>query len=137
MKFFENSYPLDVKKVHHYRLALIVAIWIFLFLFFAEPFKIDRFSFIKKLWTLPLYGIIQSGSYLAALPYQNKIVFLHKGWRLRIEIVFFGIVIFFAWLCNYVFYLFFVPPHETPFSFIVLARFHFYQAWVLFYRFSS
>jgi len=123
---FDRKYPLDLKKNHHYVMAGTVALWIFLFLFFAEPFKIDRFSFVKKLWALPIYGLIQAAAYLAALPYQNAIVFTQKKkWTLGNEIVYFALVTLVAWLSNYGFYIFFVTSHENTYSFLDHARFHF------------
>ena len=126
VSIFGQKYPLDLKKNHHYVLAFTVAIWIFLFLFFAEPFKIDRFSLAKKLWALPIYGCIQAGAYLAALPYQNSIVFSKKRkWSLGNEIWYFGLVTVVAWLSNYIFYLFFVTSHENTYSFWDHAKYHF------------
>jgi hypothetical protein len=126
VRILNSKYPLDIKKKHHLFLALLVAFWIFLFLFFAEPFKIDRFTLAKKLWTLPIYGLIQASAYLIVLPYQNNIIFnLKKKWSVKNEVIYFVLVTIAAWIANYAFYIFFVTSHENTYSFIDHAKYHF------------
>lgn len=83
------KYPFDPSIKHHLLIALGLALWIFLFLYFTEPMDVNEFSSKEKLIYLPLYGLIVAVSYLCFLPFQN---WLYKKsqlqWKLAHEFVF-------------------------------------------------
>lgn len=121
----DRTYPINTHKKQQYLFLLVLALWVFLFLFFAEPFKIHKFSLTKKLWALPIYGIIQSFCVYLALGYQNKV--LRKGslWTLKNELLFILLAIGISWIINFSFYRLFVTSGENTYSFLAHARFHF------------
>ena len=83
------NYPFDPKLKHHIIIGLLLAIWIFVFLYFTEPLDVDEFGDTEKLIYLPGYGIIGGISYLLFLPLQYKILpYKIKKWTIAKEIVF-------------------------------------------------
>ncbi|WP_336129068.1 LytTR family DNA-binding domain-containing protein [Mesoflavibacter sp. CH_XMU1422-2] len=83
------KYPFDPKLKHHVIIGLLLAIWIFVFLYFTEPLDVDEFGDTEKLIYLPGYGIIGGISYLLFLPLQYKILpYKIKKWTIAKEIVF-------------------------------------------------
>lgn len=83
------NYPFDPKLKHHVIIGLLLAIWIFVFLYFTEPLDVDEFGDTEKLIYLPGYGIIGGISYLLFLPLQYKILpYKIKKWTIAKEIVF-------------------------------------------------
>ncbi len=115
-------YPASKNIRNHYLMAAALAFWIFIFLFFAEPFKIDRFTTAKKLWTLPIYGIIQGICYSIPLWYQQRILKRKDSWMLKNEILFLVFVCLLAIVFNYIFYRFFVTAHVNTYSFFDQVR---------------
>ncbi|PQJ80001.1 LytTR family DNA-binding domain-containing protein [Polaribacter porphyrae] len=112
-----QPYPVHKNLKVHFLIAVFLSFWIFIFLFFAEPFKIDRFSTIKKLWALPIYGLIQCICYCIPLWYQKKVLKNNSYWKLKNEIFFFLLVSGLAIVLNYIFYRFFVTAHVNTYSF--------------------
>lgn len=83
------NYPFDPKLKHHIIIGLLLAIWIFVFLYFTEPLDVDEFGDTEKLIYLPGYGIIGGISYLLFLPLQYKLLpYKIKKWTIAKEIVF-------------------------------------------------
>jgi len=83
------KYPFDPKLKHHVIIGLLLAIWIFVFLYFTEPLDVDEFGDTEKLIYLPGYGIIGGISYLLFLPLQYKLLaYKIKKWTIAKEIVF-------------------------------------------------
>ncbi|APY07119.1 transcriptional regulator [Winogradskyella sp. J14-2] len=85
----KTPYPFDPSLKHHAIIGLLLALWIFVFLFFSEPLDVNQFSFKEKLTYLPGYGMVGGFCYLIFLPFQR---FLHKSlyscWTILNEIVF-------------------------------------------------
>ncbi|OEJ99810.1 LytTR family DNA-binding domain-containing protein [Roseivirga misakiensis] len=71
----KRKYPFDPSIKHHFIVALGLAIWVFIFLFFTEPLDVNEFGPQEKLIYMPLYGVFTSLCYLATLPFQ---VWLYK-----------------------------------------------------------
>jgi len=80
----QRKYPFDPSIKHHVIIALGLALWIFLFLYFTEPMDVNEFSDQEKLIYLPLYGLITGISYLCFLPFQN---WLYKKNRLQWHLI--------------------------------------------------
>nr|WP_321223435.1 LytTR family DNA-binding domain-containing protein [uncultured Psychroserpens sp.] len=66
-----KKYPFDPSIKHHLLIALGLAVWIFMFLFFTEPLDVSDLNTTEKLTYLPGYGVIGAGLYLLVLPFQN------------------------------------------------------------------
>ena len=83
------KYPFDPSIKHHSLIALGLALWIFLFLYFTEPMDVNEFTDAEKLVYLPLYGLIAAFCYLCFMPLQN-LLFKKSGmnWKLKHEIIF-------------------------------------------------
>ena len=122
------EYPVLSSTKKQIALAFVIGFWLFLFLFFAEPFKIDKFSFSKKLIVLPLYGIIQAVIISLALTYQKWILKKAGRWKLMNELAYHLIVVLSAWGLNYTFYISFVTSGENTYSFLEFTRYHFFPA---------
>ncbi|MEM9896404.1 MAG: LytTR family DNA-binding domain-containing protein [Bacteroidota bacterium] len=88
--------------------------------------KIDRFTLQKKLWTLPLYGLIQVACILVALLYQRYMLNKRVRWTVKNELSFLLLVIAITWSVNYFFYIFFVTSGENTYSFIDHAKYHYF-----------
>lgn len=84
-----RKYPFDPSLKHHFLIALGLAIWIFVFLYFTEPLDVNLLNESDKFLFLAGYGFIGGVSYLLFLPFQfvifNK---KDKKWTLFSEILF-------------------------------------------------
>ena len=58
IKILNNKYPFDPSIKHHIIIALGLAIWIFVFLFFTEPFDVNELTNSDKLLYLSGYGLL-------------------------------------------------------------------------------
>ncbi len=78
-------------------IALGLAIWVFVFLYFTEPLDVNEFNATEKLIYLPLYGILTAIIYIVLLPVQQWLYHKSGLWRLRDEllvlILFIGIAV--------------------------------------------
>lgn len=83
------KYPFDPSIKHHILIALGLALWIFLFLYFTEPMDVNEFSDTEKLMYLPMYGFIAAICYLCFMPLQN-LLFRKSGsnWKLKHEFIY-------------------------------------------------
>lgn len=108
-----NKYPFDPSIKHHIIIALGLAIWIFVFLFFTEPFDVNVFTDSEKLIYLPLYGLLGAICYLLFLPIQSLLFKKNdKNWFVKTEILFFLIFIIIGIIATRLFYLFVIVPGE-------------------------
>ena len=99
-----RKFPFDKNKKHHLWVAFGLVLWIFLFLFFTEPFDINKFSNKEKLLFLPFYGLIQGITYLITLLYQNAILKKQQSWFIKNEILFLLILAITGSIINFLFY---------------------------------
>lgn len=108
-----KKYPFDASIKHHLLVALALAIWIFVFLYFTEPLDVHEFDDKQKLIYLPLYGILGALCYICMLPVQQ---FLYKKsnkeWFLKNEILFTGVFIVFTFLVIRSFYLYVIMAYD-------------------------
>lgn len=111
--FLNSKYPFDSSIKHHLIIAIGLAIWIFVFLYFTEPLDVSEFYDFEKLIYLPLYGLLGAFCYLIFLPIQQ---YLHlkngKNWYVKTEILFLLTFISICILASRTFYLFVVVPGE-------------------------
>lgn len=85
----KRLYPFDPLLKHHILIGLLLAVWIFIFLYFTEPLDVNEFNNDEKLLFLPGYGLLGGICYLMFLPFQY---YLYKRtehkWPLINEIIF-------------------------------------------------
>ncbi len=89
IKTLNNLYPFDGALRSHLLIALGLAIWVFVFLYFTEPLDVDEFGATEKLIYLPGYGLLGATCYLLSLPFQKFLFTRNKQqWFWREEILF-------------------------------------------------
>lgn len=85
----KQLYPFDPLLKHHFIISLLLAVWIFIFLYFTEPLDVNEFNNNEKLIFLPGYGLLGGICYLVFLPFQY---YLYKRtdnkWTLINEFIF-------------------------------------------------
>jgi len=108
----KKQYPFHKNIQNHFWIALGLSIWVFMFLYFSEPFDINQFSSQEKLILLPIYSIIEGFCYALPLLYQYRITKTQKIWYVQNELLFLIISIGIGALVNYVFYKYAVVPGE-------------------------
>ncbi|MBU2929051.1 LytTR family DNA-binding domain-containing protein [Winogradskyella psychrotolerans] len=83
------KYPFDPLIKHHVIISLLLAIWVFVFLYFTEPLDVNQLSTNEKLIYLPGYGLVAGFCYLLFLPFQTYLYqSLKKHWMVLSELVF-------------------------------------------------
>ena len=108
-----KKYPFDPSIKHHLIIAISLAIWIFVFLYFTEPFDVNVFSDSEKLIYLPLYGVLGAICYVLFLPVQHLLYLKNnKNWFVKTELLFFLIFIFIGIIATRLFYLYVIVPGE-------------------------
>ena len=109
----KHKYPFDSSINHHIIIALSLALWIFIFLYFTEPLDVNEFGDTEKLIYMPLYGLLGAFCYLLFLPIQN---YLYKKneqhWFVKTELLFFFIFIIVSIVAARLFYLYVIVPGE-------------------------
>ena len=141
----KRNYLFDPKLKHHLIISVILAIWIFVFLFFTEPLDVNEFGQQEKLLYLPGYGILAAFLYGFHLPIQYLIYNSNKKeWRVSSEIIFsfcfisisifalryFYLIVIMDWhpnaySFNYHLRTIIIPAILTVFPIIIIARFAF------------
>lgn len=107
------TYPFDSSIKHHFIIAIGLAIWIFIFLFFTEPLDVNEFSDTDKLIYLPLYGLLGAASYLLFLPFQKYVFKKNKEqWFVKSELIFFLVFIIVSSVFARLFYLYVIVLGE-------------------------
>lgn len=113
------KYPFDPSVKSHLTIALGLAIWIFIFLYFTEPMDTNEFSEKEKLIYLPAYSILGALLYSISLFFQSLLYKKGKNrWFLFSEINFLLIFITLSIIGLRVFYLYVVMTNiPNPYSF--------------------
>ena len=113
-----KKYPFDSSIKHHLIIALSLAIWIFVFLYFTEPLDVNEFGDSEKLIYMPLYGLLGAFCYLIFLPLQQYLYLKNdKNWFLKTEILFFLMFVLVSTIMARLFYLYVIVPGEpNPYS---------------------
>lgn len=108
-----KTYPFDSSIKHHLLVALALAIWIFVFLYFTEPLDVHEFNDTQKLTYLPFYGLLGAICYIAMLPLQQLLYKkANKGWSLKNEILFNSVFVIFSFIVVRSFYLYVIMADE-------------------------
>ncbi len=113
-----KTYPFDSSIKHHLVIALALAIWIFVFLYFTEPLDVNEFGDREKLIYLPVYGIIGALCYMMMLPLQYYLYKRsEKQWTIQNEILFNSAFIAFSFVLARTYYIYVVVYGESnPYS---------------------
>ncbi len=118
----KRLYPFDPLFKHHALISLLLAIWIFVFLFFTEPLDVNEFSSSEKIKFLPGYGILGGLSYLLFLPFQ-KFLYSNGKWTFIKEVLFLFSYCILAVVIARIFYLYAVVPNEpNPYTIGYMIR---------------
>ncbi len=85
----KQLYPFDPLLKHHLIIGLLLAVWVFVFLYFTEPLDVNELRDNEKLIYLPGYGLVAGLCYVLFLPLQY---FLYKNndrlWSILSECIF-------------------------------------------------
>lgn len=85
----KRKYPFDPYVKHHTLIGLLLAVWIFVFLYFTEPLDVNEFGDREKLIYLPGYGLVGGICYLLFLPFQYYIYKRsNQNWAVISELLF-------------------------------------------------
>ncbi|MDO6599763.1 LytTR family DNA-binding domain-containing protein [Tenacibaculum sp. 1_MG-2023] len=120
-----KKYPFDPSIKHHLIIALGLLIWIFIFLYFTEPFDVNELVNSEKIIYLPGYGIVGGLLYLISLPFQYWLFNRNKKtWTLALEGYFLIFFTLLSILLIRLFYLQFVVnwhPNAHDLSYHIFA----------------
>ena len=83
-----QKYPFDPLLKHHFLIAIGLAVWIFIFLYFTEPLDVNELGDSEKLIYLPIYSLIGALLYILVLPIQLWLYKRnHLTWKLKDELL--------------------------------------------------
>lgn len=119
----KKRYPFDPLFRHHLLVALGMAIWVFVFLYFTEPLDVSELDDREKLMYLPVYGLFAALCYLVTLPFQY---WLYKRnnqkWSVGAELGYFLFLIILAFIVVRLVY-FYIVMDAHPNSYTILYFF--------------
>lgn len=118
------KYPFDPSLKHHLFIALGLAIWVFVFLYFTEPLDVGQFDKIEKLTYLPIYGLFGSVCYLFCLPFQFWLFGKIGQWLVWAEIIFISFLVLMGLLATWYIYYYLVvdaDPYAYPFFYFTTS----------------
>ena len=120
----KRHYPFDPLFKHHILIGLLLAIWIFVFLYFTEPLDVNEFSAGEKLKFLPGYGLLGGLCYVLFLPIQTLIFTKQlKKWTILSEALFLLSFCLVAIGVARIYYLYAVVPNEpNPYTLGYMLR---------------
>ncbi|WP_171037022.1 LytTR family DNA-binding domain-containing protein [Maribacter algarum] len=107
---------LNTSYKHHLLVALIIAVWLVLFLVLIAPFDIAEVPFSVRLEIMPLYGLISFISYMMLIPIQNFIFKKLGKWTLFLEIVVIVLFNVIVLMGSYTYYKSGIINGEFPFT---------------------
>ena len=112
---------------HHILLALLLAVWVFIFLYFTEPLDVNQFSNREKLIYLPGYGLVTGACYLLFLPLQAYLYHrFKKQWKIFSEVAFilsFSVVTIIIARYYYLFVVVANEPNPNTFGYMLTTTF--------------
>lgn len=114
----KNTYPFDPSIKHHGIIALGLAIWIFIFLFFTEPLDVGQLPAIDKLKFLPIYGLFGAVGYFLCLPIQYWLARKEGKWLLRSELIFMFSFILIGFIAAWLVY-FYIVVNANPYAYTI------------------
>lgn len=120
----KQLFPFDPLLKHHILISLLLAIWIFVFLYFTEPLDVQELYEEEKLIYLPGYGLVAGFCYLLFLPFQNYLYHKHKKqWTLASEVIFIVAFTFITITIARAYYLYVVVANQpNPYTLGYMLR---------------
>ena len=120
----KKIFPFDPYWKHHVLIALLLFLWIFVFLYVTKPLDVKELGPREQLIYLPGYGFVGGLCYCLFLPYQAFLYKLNKHrWYLWTEILFLSTFIVLSIIIARFYYLFIVMAGEpNPYSFSYMLR---------------
>lgn len=108
-----KKYPFDPAIKHHLIIAISLAAWIFVFLYFTEPLDVNSLNDSEKLFFLIGYGVISGVSYILFLPLQYLIFRKNnKKWSFLSETLFLFIFCFCLISIARLYYLYIIMAND-------------------------
>lgn len=108
-----KKYPFDSAIKNHIIIAIGLAIWIFVFLYFTEPLDVNQLYEEEKLLFLLGYGLIGGLCYLLFLPLQYIILNKNdKKWTILSELLFLFLFSFCAITIARLYYLYIIMAND-------------------------
>ena len=83
-----TNFPLNRSYKYHLIIALIISLWLVLFLVLIAPFDIAELTFSARLEILPIYGLMSFMVYMVLVPIQNWVFNYFKTWTFISEVLF-------------------------------------------------
>ncbi|MFY0630824.1 MAG: LytTR family transcriptional regulator [Flavobacteriaceae bacterium] len=119
MNIFRKEHPYHPLSKYHILIAIGLALWIFLFLFFIKPLTVESLNLQEQLFFLPIYGLVSGLSYLAIILPQS---FLYRSqkerWSVFNEIIILLALSIISVLFIWVFFRYAVTVDDTiPYEF--------------------
>lgn len=119
----KKSYPFDPLFRHHLLVALGLAVWVFVFLYFTEPLDVSELRDSEKLMYLPIYGLFAAVCYLVTLPFQYWLYKHHnQKWSVGAELIYFLFLISLSFVVVRLVY-FYIVMDAHPNSYSILYFF--------------
>lgn len=120
----KQNYPFDPDVRHHLIIALLSSLWIFVFLFFTEPFDVNQLNYDEKFEYLSVYSLIGGLCYVAFLPLQYAIYRRFKNkWTAISELVFLSLFVIISISFARLFYRYVVVANEpNPYSLLYMLK---------------
>ncbi|MFD2528545.1 LytTR family DNA-binding domain-containing protein [Polaribacter marinaquae] len=112
-KLLYRKYPFDPSIKNHCIVAFGLAIWVFIFLFYTEPFDVNQFKDDEMPLYMSLYGLLVGTCYLVFIPIQEILFKKYKeNWYVISEILFLLTYVIISIIAARLFYLYAVVPGE-------------------------
>lgn len=121
-KICNRKYPFQKRNRAHYLIALLLALWIFVFLWFPEPFELYRVGFKKKMQVIPQYSFFGGISYYLAQILQNFLFKKYNSWTLIFEATFLITALLLASVFMYTIYYFGINHYTVAYSYFKYIR---------------
>ncbi|MBC2845985.1 LytTR family DNA-binding domain-containing protein [Winogradskyella flava] len=80
--------PLNTSFKHHTIVALVISLWLVVFLVVIAPFDAADLDFNARFVILPIYGVISFVAYMLLIPLQNWVFQYLKKWIIPLELLF-------------------------------------------------
>jgi hypothetical protein len=99
-----KNLKLNTSSKYHFIIALIIGLWLVIFLVLIAPFDASDLSFSIRLQILPPYGIITFLAYTILIPFQNWVFNQRGQWNLALEFIFIGLFNILALIGSFAYY---------------------------------
>ena len=95
---------LNTSFKYHTIIALVISLWLVIFLVVIAPFDAADLTFEARLVILPIYGIISFVTYMLLIPFQNWLFKYFKKWTILLEAFFIVVFNIIQIIASYTYY---------------------------------